>query len=213
MIRPAPGVAFTLAEEGDLRRDPLARRHVCIELGLVTAWATVEQVHGSTVIEVTGPGVAGRADAMITTTPGLPLAVFTADCLGIVVHGPGAVGVAHAGWRGLEAGVIPNLLSRFGDLGVRPEAAYVGPGIGPCCFEVGGDVAGRFPEQVSSTSWDTISVDLLSVARSQLDPIVPWEAGRCTMHVPGHHSHRGDGTAARMAAVGWIQTEHSETGA
>lgn len=203
-LRPAPGVAFTLADDGDVRGDLDARRRVSDRLGIAPEWATVHQVHGAAVVEVFGPGSAGEADALVTRVPGLPLAVFTADCLGIVVTGSGGVGVAHAGWRGMADDVVVRLVERMVDLGVEPLAGYVGPGIGACCFEVGSEVAERFPDEVAVTSWDTMSVDLVAAARRRLDPLPVWVSGRCTRHEEGHHSHRADATMARMASIGWV---------
>lgn len=204
MISPVPGVAFTLAEDGDLRSDPEARRRISAELGVNCEWATVHQVHGDHVVRVGEPGPAGEADAMVSAVPGLPLAVFTADCLGVVITSVGGVGVAHAGWRGMAAEVLVKTLDVMRDNGMTPVAAYAGPHIGPCCFEVGTEVAERFPDSRAWTGRQTLSVDLLDAARRQLDPLPLWDAGRCTAHDPQHHSHRGSGTPARMAAVGWV---------
>jgi polyphenol oxidase len=203
MITPVPGVAFTLADDGDVRADPDARRRVSVELGVSDDWATVRQVHGSEVVGVAAPGSAAEADGMVSTVPGLPLAVFTADCLGVVITAERGVGVAHAGWRGMVAGVLKRTVEVMCDMGLTPLAAYVGPHIGPCCFEVGPEVAERFPGSRSSTNRQTTSVDLLDAARRQLDPLPLWDAGSCSAHDPGHHSHRHSGTPARMAAIGW----------
>lgn len=203
MISPAPGVAFTLAEDGDVSSDGFARRRVSKTLGVSAEWATVRQVHGSMIVEVDSPGPAGEADGLVTRRTGLPLAVFTADCMGMVISGQGGVGVAHAGWRGMADGVLARLLERMTDLGIRPRSAFAGPFIGSCCFEVGDEVAARFGDDVGTTGWDTPSVDLLAAARRQLEGLPLEDTHRCTMHDPGHHSHRASGTAARMASVGW----------
>lgn len=198
------GVAFSRASDGDLRNDGAARRVAASALGLTDQWATVRQVHGNTVLRVDGPGVAGEGDALWTTVAGLPLAIFTADCLGVVVHGPGAVGVAHAGWRGAAAGVVESLVTVMAGAGHPPHHAYVGPGIGPCCFEVGDDVATRFPQHLARTSWGTTSVDLRDAIESGLDGLRVWSVDGCTMHEPEWFSHRESGTTKRLAALGWI---------
>jgi polyphenol oxidase len=203
MITPAPGVAFTLADDGDVRSDGHARRRVAVDLGIGEEWATVHQVHGNDVVRVGQPGSAAEADAMVSDVPGLPLAVFTADCLGVVITAERGVGVAHAGWRGMAAGVLARTVDVMRDTGMTPLAAYVGPHIGPCCFEVGPEVAERFPGSRSHTSRQTVSVDLLDAARRQLGPLPLWDAGSCSVHDAGHHSHRDSGTPARMAAIGW----------
>jgi len=203
-MTPAPGVAFTLAENGDLRADHEARARVARQLGRGDAWATVRQVHGDRVVRADGPGDLGEADAVFTTVPGLPIAVFTADCLGAIITGEDGVGVAHAGWRGMAGSVIVALRSAMKSAGLHPTAAYLGPAIGPCCFEVGQEVAERFPGHTGTTSWGTGSVDLLTAARDQLDGLETiWSTGRCTMHDPGHHSHRATSTSARMASIAW----------
>jgi YfiH family protein len=101
------------------------------------------QVHGATVLPA---GVNGRdADGLVTREPGHPLLVFTADCLPIALVRPNApapaLALLHAGWRGLLAGIAA---AGARALGGGELAACVGPGIGACCYEVGGDVADRF---------------------------------------------------------------------
>ena len=204
MISPTAGVAFTAAEDGDVRSDRVARRRVSDELGIPSRWATARQIHGGLAVEATDRGDLGEADAIFTSVPGLPVAVFTADCLGVVVRGLGGVGVAHAGWRGIAAGVISTLRHAMDSAGLRPTHAYLGPAIGPCCFEVGQDVSERFPGEVTNTSWGTVSVDLTAAALRQLTGLRVWESGRCTMHEPDLLSHRADATPARMASIGWL---------
>jgi len=197
------GVAFTSPTDGDARHDPEVRRRGSARLGIPDEWATVNQVHGPIAIEVDRPGEAGEGDALVTTVPNLPLAVFTADCLGVVLHGPGTVGVAHAGWRGLAAGVLDSTISLMEKAGAAPTRAEVGPGIGPCCFEVGDEVAEVFREDVSSTTWGTRSVDLRAAAARRLRGMDVWIDDRCTA-CGGGFSHRRTGTTARMAALGWV---------
>lgn len=84
-------------------------------------------------------------DALVTNTPGVALVVFTADCTPILFHDPitGAVGAAHAGWRGTANGIaaktVATMVSAFGCQRENIRAA-IGPNIGPCCFETDGDV-------------------------------------------------------------------------
>lgn len=195
MIRPAPGVVFTTAADGDMRRDRTARQRV----GLSPEWATVHQVHGASVTEVDRAGDHGDADGLVTEIPGLPLAVFTADCLGIVIHRPGRVAVVHAGWRGVNAGVVEAAVAGFGQV----ESVHIGPHIRSCCFEVGPEVAELFGDDLSTTSWGTTSVDLASAVRRRL-PVAPEVVDHCTRCGDDSFSHRRDGTQARMAAIGWL---------
>lgn len=197
------GVAFTRPSEGDMRADREARRAAAARLGISERWATVEQVHGDDVVVVDRPGPAGKADAVVTTVPGLPLAVFTADCMGVVLTAPDVVGVAHAGWRGVAAGVLESAVEAMGEHGRGPVSAHIGPAIGPCCFEVGDEVASLFIGDARVTSWGTTSVDLASAARRRLGGIDVETDGRCTA-CGGGPSHRRDGTTQRLAAIGWL---------
>ena len=101
------------------------------------------QVHGveCLVADDRPPGVVGTGDALATGRPGVPLAVFTADCVAVVLADPErrALAVAHAGWRGTVGGILGHLVgllaTRFGARPARLRAA-IGPSIGPCCYEV-----------------------------------------------------------------------------
>jgi YfiH family protein len=202
--QPGFGAVFSEAADGDLRHDHSARVRLAAALGISPEWATVTQVHGTAVVRADGPGNHGPADALHTTVRGLPLAVFTADCAGVVLVGEGAVGVAHAGWRGAAAGVVAGLASAMRTGGHAVTRAAIGPAIGPCCYEVGEEVAGHFVGACSTTTWDTTSVDLAEAVRHQLPGVEVWSAGHCTRHEAGWYSHRRDRTAARMATVVWL---------
>jgi YfiH family protein len=110
-------------------------------------WA--RQVHGATclVADARPPGEIGEADALITTHSNAPLAVFTADCLAVVVAEPerGVLAVAHAGWRGTVGGILGRLVRTLAErFAVQPARlrAAIGPSIGPCCYEVDEPVVG-----------------------------------------------------------------------
>jgi len=204
MIRPPwDGVAFSERSDGDLRNE-LARRAAASAIGLVPEWAEGQQVHGNHVVRVGSPGSSGEADALWTSEPGLPVAVFTADCLGVVLTAPGAVGVAHAGWRGAAGDVVGRLRDAMTTAGHPPQRAAIGPGIGPCCFEVGPEVAERFPPHAALTTWGATSVDLPAVVIERLGGLETWSTGACTMHEDGWFSHRSDATRQRLAAIGWV---------
>jgi YfiH family protein len=196
-------VAFSDAGDGDMRGDEESRLRLAAALGIPGRWATVRQVHGAVVLGVRASGDHGEADAMWTGEPGLPLAVLTADCVGVVLHADTAVGVAHAGWRGTEARVVARLRSIMEAAGHSPTRAAIGPGIGPCCFEVGPDVADRF-EALATTTWGSTSVDLVEALSDDLVDLEVWSSGACTRHEARWYSHREDGTANRMAALGWL---------
>ncbi|MBD0339213.1 MAG: laccase domain-containing protein, partial [Thermoleophilia bacterium] len=118
------------------------RRRLFDTVGVDTgraAWPL--QVHGARVVPANGRGE--EADAIWTDERRRPLLVVTADCLPIAlmrVDGPPALALVHAGWRGLADGVVG---AAAGVLGGE-LAAVVGPGIGPCCYEVGPEVTERF---------------------------------------------------------------------
>jgi len=209
MIRP-PGVrggAFGSAADGNGRDDPGARRRISAALGIPEGWAILRQVHGAEVVWASRAGHLGDGDAAVTDRPMLPLSVATADCFPVILETEGAVGIAHAGWRGAAEGVVAALRSALELAGAPVLRAAVGPGIGPCCFEVSPDVVARFPGSSASTRWGTRSVDLPAVIRAQLVGVKDvWEAGVCTRCDEAYHSHRRDGTRDRQVAVAWLSS-------
>lgn len=195
MITAGPGTVFTTAADGDMRRDSRARSRVVPGAD----WATVSQVHGVDILGVDAPGSHGAADGLHTRTPGLPLAVFTADCLGVVLRGEDEVAVVHAGWRGVAGGVVDRAVETMSTV----REVYIGPHIRPCCFEVGPEVAERFEGHLGSTTGGTVSVDLASAVAARL-PVEPNITELCTKCGADTFSHRRDGTDSRLATVGWI---------
>lgn len=195
MITAGPGTVFTTAADGDMRADIRARSRVIPD----AEWATVSQVHGADVFDVDTPGFHGAADGLHTRTPGLPLAVFTADCLGVVLRGEDEVAVVHAGWRGVVAGVVDRAVEMMSTV----QEVHIGPHIRRCCFEVGPEVAERFEGHLGSTTAGTVSVDLASAVAARL-PVKPTVSDLCTRCGSDTFSHRRDGTDTRMATVGWI---------
>jgi len=105
----------------------------------------LRQVHGSRAVEADALTEAPEADAAIARRPGTVCAVLVADCIPVLLadRAGSIVGIAHAGWRGLAAGVIENVVRGMAG---KPGGlvAYLGPGIGPAAFEVGGDVRDAF---------------------------------------------------------------------
>jgi polyphenol oxidase len=111
-------------------------------------------VHGTELGEWAGPpdaAVAGyaapgaelpRVDGHLTDAAGVGLLVLVADCLPVALAGGGRIAMLHCGWRGLANGIVERALARFDE----PPAAAVGPGIGPCCYEVGTRVLNRFDD-------------------------------------------------------------------
>jgi polyphenol oxidase len=111
--------------------------------------ATAKQIHSDHVLVAMQPGHLGPGDAIISQRPGVTVAVRTADCLPILIVDPRtrAVAAVHAGWRGVVAEIAPKAVQAMRlEFGSRPEdlEIVIGPGIGPCCFEVGPEVAAQF---------------------------------------------------------------------
>ena len=138
------------------------------------ACAEADQVHGAGIADVTGALTAQVAgcDALVTDTPGAALRIRTADCLPIFFADPvrGAVGLAHAGWRGLAASLPARMVAALSQVfHSRADALQVavGPSIGPCCYEVGPEFAQRFGPFVQEARGRR-TCDLAGVAVDQL---------------------------------------------
>jgi hypothetical protein len=131
----------------------------------------VRQVHSNEVLEVGAPLVGGEADALVSGTEGLALAVLVADCVPLLlVDGASDLfGVVHAGWRGLRAGVLAAAISRFeAPASVR---AFMGPCISPAAYQVGPEVARHFasvPGAILADQGDRSRLDLRAAAAAQL---------------------------------------------
>ncbi len=177
----------------------------------------VEQVHGSTVVVASGEPSAlrsTRADAIVLEA-GAAGAVRVADCVPVLVgdETSGRAAAVHAGWRGVVSGVLPAALST---MRARPGkvVAAIGPSIGPCCFEVGEDVAEQIalavpaPRVIARRATGKAWVDLRVAVRAQLLACgVPGtrvdDVGGCTRcDSARYHSFRRDGAASgRMLGV------------
>lgn len=176
-------------------------------LGVPGEWSHTSQVHGNQVVQASEPGPQGEADALLVERPGLPIVVATADCVPVIIEADEAVAVVHAGWRGTDAGVVPAALEAMHWSGHAPLRAAIGPGIGPCCYEVGADVADRFDGFTATTTWGTTSVDIPGRIAAQLDGLEVWRSDRCTFTDVSCHSYRRDRTRRRQMAVGWLSAD------
>jgi purine-nucleoside/S-methyl-5'-thioadenosine phosphorylase / adenosine deaminase len=162
---------------------------------------------------VDGPGhqAGARADAAVSTSPGCALAVLTADCAPVALASPeGVIGVAHAGWAGLTAGVLERTLEAMRGLGATTVAAVLGPCIGPECYEFGeadlADVADRIGPGVRSRTRDgRPALDLAAGVRAVLgrEGVVFDDRSVCTACTPGYFSWRGRREYQRQALVAW----------
>lgn len=144
-----------------------------------------------------------EVDGHATDRPGLAPLVLVADCLPVAVSGSGGVAMLHCGWRGLAAGIAAR-----GAALVGATAAAIGPGIGPCCYEVGGEVAAAFaglgPGIARGRMLDLAEVAERSLRRAGVERVE--RAGLCTSCEAGlFFSHRRDaGRTGRQAGVAWI---------
>ena len=198
-------------------------------LGLPAAnWVSARQVHGSQVklvgVEDKGRGalddatVVGEYDALMTAAPGVPLAMYFADCVPLFFLDPlkPAIAVAHAGWRGTLAGVATTTLAAMGRaFGTDPTRVLVaiGPSIGPCCYEVGPEVVERVKEVFADPEplvWrgnrcylDLWTANRLLLTGAGVPPENVVAAEVCTScHPHEFFSHRASGgTTGRMAAL------------
>ena len=173
-----------------------------------TRWVWLRQVHGARVVEADDATVSGaEADAAVTTRAGLPLAILVADCVPVALATERAVGAVHAGWKGLEAGVIANAVRALGPGDVH---ALLGPCINPCHYAFGDDelarLVARFGQRVASRTVDgDAALDLPSAVTAALLDAGVADVDRqtaCTAHSPElFFSHRRDGVTGRQAMI------------
>lgn len=151
------------------------------------------------------PGsVLDEVDGHVVRHPGLAPLVLTADCLPVALAGPGGVAMLHCGWRGLASGIVAR-----GAALVEANTAAIGPGIGPCCYEVGPEVLDVFSDLGEGIA-DGRMLDLPEVARRTLARAGVEQvesAGLCTFCEAGlFFSHRRDrGVTGRMGNLAWIE--------
>lgn len=189
------------------------RALVASTAGLVapSAWVWINQVHGARVHNATAPTGAEtpEADAAVTAVRGLPLAVVTADCAPIALASDDAVGVVHAGHRGLELGVIERAITALREIGSGPVRAYLGPCIHPERYEFGADdlsrLVARFgPDVEGHTLAGLPALDIPTAVASVLEECGVAEfrdAGVCTSESDAYFSYRRDGVTGRQVTV------------
>jgi polyphenol oxidase len=217
-----PFDAFNLgARCGD---DPAAVAHNRAALGWVGELPApphwLRQVHGTGVARIAHPEPASAeepvADAAVTDVAGVVLAILTADCLPVLFCAAdgGEVGAAHAGWRGLAAGVLEHTVAAMH----TPAAgllAWLGPAAGPAAYEVGEEVRAAFVDidagaaaAFAPTRPGHFLCDLYALARRRLGALgVARVSGgqHCTIRDAARfYSHRRDGRSGRMASLIWI---------
>ncbi len=190
-----------------------ARLKIVLALPAEPLWLT--QVHGTDVVVHDGSALAPVADAAVAFETGRVLAVLTADCLPVVLatRDGSRIGIAHAGWRGLAAGVLERTLAALG----APAAeivAWLGPAIGAPAFEVGAEVRAAFvtAEPADAGAFEPNArgrwqADLAGLARRRLERAgvaAVAGAGLCTYADPERfYSHRRDPAGGRLATLVW----------
>lgn len=182
------------------------------------AW--LSQVHGNKVLDAAEAANAPEADASIATRPGVVCVIQTADCLPVLFCDKQGrvVGAAHAGWRGLAHGVLESTIIRMRDAGAAEIIAWLGPAIGPQCFEVGQDVyeafAGRDPGMQTAfrpmaSHTGKYLANIYTLARFILRNAGVQEVfggGLCTVSDKNRfYSYRRDRITGRMASLIWLK--------
>ena len=165
-VSDAPYDSLNLGARGD---DPACvaenRRIACEALGLDAARLSLNRQRHSPTVHRAEPGLRDEpGDGLWSDEPGQPMLALAADCVPIAVAataGPPRLAVLHAGWRGLAEGVVG---AGVRALGGAPAAAVVGPAVGPCCYEVGPEVAERFDPDLTRSG----ILDLWSAAERAL---------------------------------------------
>jgi copper oxidase (laccase) domain-containing protein len=160
-----------------------------------------------------GEHAGAAADAAVTATAGCVVAVRTADCAPVVLLGARSVGVVHAGWRGLLAGVVGQATEAMRDLGDPARVAHLGPCIRPGCYEFDGpeldDVVARYGEAVrGTTTWGTPAMDLPAAVHTALGEAGVTEvhdSAGCTACDTRWYSHRARGEGGRFATTAWVE--------
>ena len=218
----APYASFNLgAHVGD---DPLAvaenRRQLSRQLPSAPCW--LNQVHGTAVVDAGAARLQlPTADAAIARTVATVCAVMSADCLPVLLcdEAGSVVAAAHAGWRGLHAGILENTVAAMRVPGSR-LLAYLGPAIGPRAFEVGEEVRAAFVEAHAEAAAAFTSVtrnvdgsggwlaDLYLLARQRLARLgvkAVYGGGHCTVSQASRFfSFRRDNVTGRMASLIWL---------
>jgi len=189
----------------------LARERLREKIG-VSALVRGYQVHGTVVRRVCAVPTSEPAqeelppaDGQATITPGLGVMVLSADCLPVVLATTSAVAALHAGWRGLAAGILEEGVRAMRELvGAGEIHAVIGPGAGPCCYEVGEEVH----TALGGTHRYGLKIDLKAIARDKLLAAGVSDirdAGTCTICDERFFSHRREGAlAGRQGVVAWL---------
>jgi YfiH family protein len=202
-------VAATGRANGDFARRGAPRQRI-----VDRPWTELRQVHGADVVSVAGPqdGRGSSADAAVSASGDVALAVLTADCAPVALASPeGVLGVAHAGWRGLLAGVVDATVAAMRAMGATRLEAALGPCIHPECYEFGAEdldrvVAAVGPDARGVDRLGRPALDLPAGVRSALrraGATLVADAAECTVCSGRYWTWRGQRDQARQALVVW----------
>ena len=215
------------AHVGDDPRAVAANREALAAMLGAARPVWLEQVHGCDLVDLDAaggtPAGCARADASLVTRPGRAASVLVADCLPVLLAAPDGLGVAaaHAGWRGLCAGVLERSAAALAERCRCDRAqlqAWLGPAIGPARFEVGAEVREAFGAHsdaalgafVPGARPDKWMADLFTLARMRLleaglEPTSIFGGGICTVSEPSlYYSFRRDRITGRQAGLVWL---------
>jgi polyphenol oxidase len=184
------------------------RRRLCAAVGVDAGRLTFNRQRHSAVVHRAVGGRRGTdGDGIWTDEPGVPMLAFMADCVPVAVVGAGrpALALLHVGWRGLLDGIVHEGVQALGSAG----RAAVGPGIGPCCYEVGDEVAGPFRERFGDNVLAGRNLDLWAATERALRDAGVGKIERfdlCTSCNEGlFFSHRrDDGVTGRQGVIGVV---------
>jgi YfiH family protein len=214
-VSEAPFDSLNLGDHVDDRPEAVAenRRRLTDHFSIQPAW--LQQVHGIAVAHA-DPGIVATADASWTATPGIACAAMTADCLpALFCDRVGTrVAAAHAGWRGLAAGVLEATLDSL-NVPAEDVLVWLGPAIGPKAFEVGPEVREVFIDQlpaaadafVPSHNAGKFMADIYLLARLRLAArgvTAVYGGGFCTVTDPRFFSYRRASRTGRFASLVWL---------
>jgi purine-nucleoside/S-methyl-5'-thioadenosine phosphorylase / adenosine deaminase len=185
------------------------RRRLCAAIGAeADRLAMNRQVHSATVNRAVAGERRREGDGLWTDEPGVPMLKLTADCLPVAVvrrDGCPALALLHAGRQGLLEGVIE---AGVAALGGRDLAAAIGPGIGPCCYEVGHEIADPYRARFGAAALRRRNLDLWTVAERLLREAGVDSVERvdvCTACSADFFSHRRDeGVTGRQGVIGYV---------
>lgn len=212
----APFDSLNLGDHVDDDPEAVAenRRRLTDHFAIQPAW--LKQVHGIVVAHA-DPGLVATADASWTATPSIACAAMTADCLPVLFcdRAGTRVAAAHAGWRGLAAGILEATLDSLA-VPADEVLVWLGPAIGPQAFEVGPEVRETFVQQlpeaakafVPSTNTGKFMTDIYELARLRLAArgvTAVYGGGFCTVTDPRFFSYRRSPRTGRFASLIWLE--------